>query len=420
MKRFVICVLVCALMISVAGCTSGDSVSCYTDSGGSNDLMDGLEPQQIHTVLMIEFDGVPDYMDLSVRLLQECGGEGNTLISPFSVMCALAMTANGADGETKAQMERVLGGYAWEINTWINGRITRYREELHLANAIWFTDDDNFTVNPDFLQLNADYYGAGIYSAPFDGSTLKDINNWVEENTDGMIPEILDQINPDAVMYLVNALAFEAKWQTVYTDNQVRDGKFTLEDGSTRRVELMYSQESRYLENEIASGFMKDYKGGNFAFVALLPREGMTMVEFVDALDGEMLKQLLDSVEDTPVDTAIPGFEAEYSADMAEILKEMGMPLAFDPEKADFSGLGTSREGNISISRVLHKTFIRVDADGTRAAAATVVEPTYGAAPTEQERKTVVLDRPFLYMIVDTESGIPLFIGTLMDPGTAG
>lgn len=130
-----------------------------------------------------------------------------------------------------------------------------------------------------------------------------------------------------------------------------------------------------------------------------------------------MLAQLLSSVEYTTVDAAIPSFEAGYGADLAEPLKEAGMPLAFDPEKADFSGMGTYDGGNISISMVLHKTYIRVDAEGTQASAATVVTPTYGAAPIQQERKSVILDRPFLYMIVDTEAGIPIFIGTMMNPG---
>lgn len=413
MKRFVVLLLVCALVASLAGCNSGASISCYAGSGGSVDLMENVSPQAVSG------GTVPDpaaYLDFSLELLEKCAGEGNTLISPLSVYSALAMTANGAVGETRSQMEETLGMTAGEMNDWLHGFLTAEREELKLANAIWFTNDERFTVNQDFLQTNADYYGAGIYSAPFDDSTREEINNWVKENTDGMIPEILDEIQPDAVMYLVNALAFEAKWQTVYTKNQVREGEFTLEDGTACRVDFMYSEESRYLENDIATGFMKHYRGADYAFVALLPREGMTMAEFVAALDGETLKELLDSVENTMVDAAMPAFEAEYGVEMAQILRDMGMDLAFDPQNADFSGLGTSTAGNISINRVIHKTFISVTAEGTRAAAATVVEPTDGAAPIEEEIKEVILDRPFLYMIVETETGIPIFVGTMRNP----
>lgn len=407
MKHFWIIFLACALVISGTGCNS--SVSCPAESRGSKDLMEGIEGN----VVFICYDDESarsGYLNFSVGLLQQCCAAENTLLSPLSVYTALSMTAEGARGETGQQMRACLGmpeeGWFWNFN----------REALKPANAIWFTNDDRFTVNPDFLQTNADRYGAGIYSAPFDASTLRDINRWVEEQTDGMIPEILDEIQPDAVMYLVNALAFEAEWETVYTKNQLRERDFHREDEKTCRVEFLHGEESGYLENDIATGFMKYYKGGDYAFVALLPREGMTIGEFVDALDGEMLKTLLDSVEYTMVDTAMPVFEAEYGADLVQSLQEMGMVLAFDPEKADFSGLGTSSRGNISINRVIHKTCISVTSDGTRAAAATVVEPTDAAALVDPERKTVTLDRPFLYMIVDTQAGIPVFLGTLMNP----
>lgn len=407
MKHFWIIFLACALVISGTGCNS--SVSCPAESRGSKDLMEGIEGN----VVFICYDDESarsGYLNFSVGLLQQCCAAENTLLSPLSVYTALSMTAEGARGETGQQMRACLGmpeeGWFWNFN----------REALKPANAIWFTNDDRFTVNPDFLQTNADRYGAGIYSAPFDVSTLRDINRWVEEQTDGMIPEILDEIQPDAVMYLVNALAFEAEWETVYTKNQLWERDFHREDEKTCRVEFLHGEESGYLENDIATGFMKYYKGGDYAFVALLPREGMTIEEFVDALDGEMLKTLLDSVEYTMVDTAMPAFEAEYGADLAQSLQEMGMVLAFDPEKADFSGLGTSSRGNISINRVIHKTCISVTSDGTRAAAATVVEPTDAAALVDPERKTVTLDRPFLYMIVDTQAGIPVFLGTLMNP----
>ena len=415
MKRLLAIVLMCAVLLSVTGCTSGSYISCNADLWKSTDLMEGFESQPKHTILTLEFMGDSDYTDFSVRLLQECCTKGNILISPLSVMCALTMTANGAAGETREQIEQVFGGYIWEINTWLSEYTVREREEMKLANAIWFTEDDRFAVKSNFLQVNADYYGAGIFSAPFDDSTLKSINNWVRENTGGRIPEILDGMNPEAVMYLVNALAFEAAWETACSEHPLRTQPFMLEDGTVRRAEFMYCEEENYIESELAAGFVKYYEGRDYAFVGLLPREGLTMEAFVASLSGEALSAMWASVEDTPVAVAIPVFEAEYGADLAGTLADMGMTLAFDPENADFSFLGTFADGNISISRVIHKTWIRVDAQGTSAAAATVVEPTNAAAiPVEQ--KSVYLNRPFLYMIVDCETGIPIFIGIMMDP----
>ncbi|MBQ2062548.1 MAG: serpin family protein [Oscillospiraceae bacterium] len=356
--------------------------------------------------------------DFALRLFRAAETDGeNTLVSPLSVLCALAMTANGAKEETRSQMEAVLGMKTETLNGYLYTYLQSLRENdaLHLANSIWFTDDDRFTVNGDFLQTNADYYGADLYKTPFDAAACKAINDWVKEETRGMIPEILDQIPPDAVMYLVNALAFEAKWEEVYMDYQVHEGDFDTADGQKRKADYMGSMEHAWLETDMATGFMKYYEGRQYAFAALLPNEGVTVTELLDSLTGAELHELLTHPKDAHVNTAIPKFETDYSAELKDVLSAMGMPVAFDSHKADFSGLGTSTGGNIFISRVLHKTFISVAEQGTKAGAATVVEMSDSALLIEETR-TVTLDRPFVYMLVDVETGTPFFIGTMLDP----
>ena len=357
--------------------------------------------------------------DFALRLFQaeQKAGE-NTLGSPLSVLCALAMTANGAQGETREQMENVLGMKVETLNGYLYTYIQSLEKNkaLHLANSIWFTDNQRFTVNNDFLQTNADYYGADLYRAPFDESTCKAINDWVKERTDGMIPQILDKIPPEAVMYLVNALAFEAKWEEVYEKYQVHEGEFTTEDGQKKTVEFMAGMEHAFLETAKATGFMKYYEGRQYAFAALLPNEGVTVQELLDSLTGAELHELLTHPGETYVETQLPKFETGYDTELSEVLSAMGMPIAFDSGRADFSALGTSDGGNICISRVLHKTFISVTEDGTRAGAATVVEACDESAMLIEDLKTVHLDRPFVYMLVDVETGTPFFIGTMMDP----
>ena len=406
--------LVCAMAVNLTGCSAQVQ---------AKDLMAGLTPKKVSV------QGDPglknaDVTGCAVRLFQASAKNGeNTLVSPLSVLCALAMTANGAEGETREQMEAVLGMTVEELNQYFYS----YRKnlpqgekyKLSLANSIWFTEDRRFTVDQDFLQINADYYGADIYQAPFNNQTCKDVNNWVKQKTDGMIPEILDQIPPEAVMYLVNALAFEAEWSDIYEKHQVRNGKFTREDGTKQDAEFMYSSEGAYLEDEKATGFMKYYKGGRYAFAAMLPNEGVSVSEYIAFLSGESLNAMLAEPQYTTVQASIPKFEMEYSVEMSDILKGMGMPRAFEPERAQFEGLGVSADGNICISRVLHKTFISVGEKGTRAGAATVVEMLDGAAAADpQEPKRVYLDRPFVYMLVDCENNIPFFIGTMMDTGS--
>ena len=402
--------LVCAMAVNLTGCTMKVQ---------AKDLMEGITPNNVNALDDLSSQNA-DVTDFAIRLFQASNEKDkNTLISPLSVLCALAMTANGAEEETLAQMEEVLGMTTEELNLYLYSYMKNLPQgdkyKLSLANSIWFTEDERFTVNQDFLQTNADYYGADIYKAPFDKQTLKDINNWVKQNTNGMIPEILDQIPPEAIMYLVNALAFEAEWSEIYEKHQVKDGEFTKEDGTKQDVKFMYCSEGTYFEDEKATGFMKRYVGGKYAFVALLPDEGVTVSEYIASLDGESLNALLANPQYATVHTSIPKFETEYKVEMSEILKSMGMTEAFDMYNADFEGFGTSTDGNIYISRVLHKTFISVGEKGTKAGAATIVEMKDGAAAEPTEPKEVYLDRPFVYMLVDCENNIPFFIGTMMD-----
>jgi len=402
--------LVCAMAVNLTGCTMKVQ---------AKDLMEGITPNNVDALDDLSSQNA-DVTDFAIRLFKASNENGkNTLISPLSVLCALAMTANGAEEETLAQMEEVLGMTTDELNLYLYSYMKNLPQgdkyKLSLANSIWFTEDERFTVNQDFLQTNADYYGADIYKAPFDKQTLKDINNWVKQNTDGMIPEILDQIPPEAIMYLVNALAFEAEWSEIYEKHQVKDGEFTKEDGTKQDVKFMFGSEGTYFEDEKATGFMKRYVGGKYAFVALLPNEGVSVSEYIASLDGESLNALLTNPQYATVHTSIPKFETEYKVEMSDILQSMGMTEAFDMYNADFEGLGTSTGGNIYISRVLHKTFISVGEKGTKAGAATIVEMKDGAAAEPTEPKEVYLDRPFVYMLVDCENNIPFFIGTMMD-----
>lgn len=433
LSRLTAVFLSAALTLPLAGCAVPAQPGPAASSGSSEDLMEGIAPSAgavdpaDNTDVLRESEKTADF---AVRLFRESLKDGeNPLVSPLSVLSALSMTANGAKGETLSEMEAVLGLPVGELNAFF--RALRNRSlfdlldsskspgaQLHPANSIWFTDDAHFTVNRDFLQTNADYFEAGIFRAPFDEGTRNDINNWVKDNTNGMIPEILDRIPEEAVMYLVNALAFDGEWAEPYFDYQVRSGDFTREDGTKQTADFMHSAEYLYLEDgDAAAGFIKPYKGGKYAFAALLPKEGTTVTDYAASLDGERLNRILSSAEDTLVEAALPKFEAEYSAELSEVLKAMGMPAAFDSSRADFSGLGTSTEGNIFIGRVLHKTFISVHEHGTQAAASTAVEMLTEGAAEMPEPKWVTLDRPFVYMLIDCETNQPFFIGALTDLG---
>lgn len=407
MKQKCLALLVVGAMLcsALVGCTK-----TY-----ATDLMDGVK-EGTPTEVQVQEETWAGMYDFSVKLLQAtCNREENTLVSPMSVLSALTMTANGARRETLAQMEGTLGGTVEQLNGALTGLGQENDSPLYLANSIWFAEEGRITPNPDFLQVNADYYRAGVFEAPFDQTTVTDINRWVKEHTHGMVEEVLKEIPRDAVMYLVNALAFEGEWEDPYEDSDVWQQAFTNQAGKVQQVSMMHSEEQFYLRDEQAQGFIKYYQGGRYAFVALLPDKGISILDYVKGLDGQQLKALLDNPTSVPVVATMPKFESEMEVDLREVLKEMGMVLPFDGAQADFTDLGTSPEGKLYINQVLHKTYIEVEEKGTQGGAATVVGMNSAAAPEEPEEQMVVtLDRPFVYLVVDTSSMLPVFMGTVL------
>lgn len=402
MKRRTAMLLVLALLLT----------ACGNIQATAKNLM-GDVPARI-VCLAEQPDRSTEAADFALKLFQESlDGERNTLVSPLSVLLALGMTANGADGETLAQMEHTLGSDVENLNYYLYSLMDGQSDQLKLANAIWFRDY-GLTVKDTFLETNANYYQADMFQAPMNAATAGEINAWVEEHTDRMIPGIIDELDPDTVMCLVNALAFDAKWEEIYLEHQVGESTFNAANGLPRTVEYMNSQEYAYLEDENAAGFVKYYEGRNYAFAALLPNEGVSVEDYVNSLTGTHLQEMLASPRRITTYATIPKFETEYDAELSEVLKAMGMTDAFDADGADFSRMATA-EYNIYISQVLHKTEISVAEEGTRASAVTAVIAAYGAAPIEDYR-TVTLNRPFVYMIFDCQENVPLFLGTLLDP----
>lgn len=417
-KRFIAAVLAAAFVLTVfSGCDA---------SVKSKNLTDGIKPTAVPVYNSFEKGENTAVADFAAKLIKNTKSEnGNVVVSPLSVLCALAMTANGADGETLSQMEEVFGMDMETLNNYLHSTANLLPSDegytFDIANSLWITDDEGkFVVNDDFLRTVKSYYDAGVFTADFsDKQTLKDINSWVTQKTNGQIQNILDKIDENAVMYLVNALNFEADWLNQYYENDVHTGTFTKADGRTQDAEFMYMSEKGYLEDENTTGFIKYYKDKKYAFVALLPDENVETEEYLNTLSGEKLSNLLNNIDaEQKVETAIPKFETTFDTEMSELFKNLGMTDAFDWRVADFSKMGTAQQAgeNVCINRIIHKGFIRVAEKGTQAGAATVVEMiAEGAMFIEEPPKQVYLDRPFVYMIIDTQNNLPLFIGTVCE-----
>lgn len=408
-KQLLAALLASACVLAASGCAA--------NSASVKDLM--KDTKTVQTDSLYDTSAIDDaataLTGFGTALLQNAMDGTNPLVSPLSVASALSMTANGAAGETKTQMEQTLGADTGSLNAYFSVLQTYLKDDkqLRLANSIWMKDTPTLHVEDAFLQQNAETFDVGIYSAPFDDTTKKAINDWVKKHTDGMIPEIIDRISPDTVMYLVNALAFDAKWERPFKSNEVRERTFTSKDGREQTGEFLCGVAGQYLRDENAEGFLKPYEGGRYAFAALLPDEDTGIEDYISQLTGERLHAILTSPEKESTEFALPKFKTEFSAELSDSLKSLGMTDAFDGEKADFTALGTSDEGNIYISRVLHKTFIQVDEAGTKAGAATAVDMTTESAA--EYPHSVYLERSFVYMIVDLDTGLPVFLGALTE-----
>lgn len=416
-KRFGSAFLAAVLAaVSFSGC--GSAVK-------SENLVESIKPDPVPVYNRIDEGQSAAVAQFSAQLLNKLSdGDKNVVYSPLSVLYALAMTANGADGETLAQMEAVFGMPLDQLNGYLHSVVNLLPSDegydFDIANSIWIkNDEDKFTVNEDFLTTVKSYYDAGVFTAEFDEKTLKDINNWVTQETNGQIQNVLDKIDENAVMYLINALNFEADWLNDYNEYDVNDGTFTKADGTMQDAEFMYKRENGYLSDEDTQGFIKYYKDRKYAYVALLPEAGVNIDDYIASLDGEKLTNLLNNINhQQKVETAIPKYETTFDTEMSEIFKALGMTDAFDSRLADFSKMGTAQvEGeNICINRIIHKAFIRVAEKGTQAGAATVVEMiAEGAMMIENPPKEVYLNRPFVYMIIDPQTRLPLFMGAVYE-----
>lgn len=414
-KQVIASLLALSMTFIALGCGSRDKLE-LASAENLTEKYASKETKYEKTSISNEFQ--KSYTDFALRLLCESRTiekKENVMVSPLSVMLALDMTRSGARGETEQEMaEALYAGIPSQdgkqiLLSYFKNLPNSKKAQLHFGNSIWFRQDSAaFTVDEDFLKACARDYTAEVFKAPFDANTLLDINHWVEHKTDGIIKEIVDEIPEAAMMYLINTLTFDAEWKETYT-NVGQDAFYPEEEGVTQNVKMMHSEESVFLKDDSAIGFVKPYAEG-YEFVALLPNEGTAMDAFLANLTGERFMNLIDQRTDTRVYAALPKFCSKTNLSLIETLQAMGITRAFDDEQADFSGMGKVEE-NIYIGEVNHKTYIDVNELGAKAGAATEVGMKAGGTPSAGE--VVTLNRPFVYAIVDSETKLPIFFGVL-------
>lgn len=352
------------------------------------------------------------------RALSADEGSNNVFISPLSVSVALGMTLNGADGETYEAMRKTLelnGLSETEINESYRSLIELLRGldpkvVFEIANSIWYKQ--GFQVEQDFLDVNKDYFDSEVQELDFDDPEAIDvINGWVDEKTHGKIEEILEEIDPNHVMFLINAIYFNGTWTYEFDKEDTQDRPFTNAEGERTDVPMMAQQaELAYFETDRFQAVDLPYGDSLYSMSVILPREGEDLEALVDGLDQETWDDWTRRFETTDVSLRLPRFKLEYEKKLNDILGAMGMDIAFDGARADFTRI--RRSGGLWIDYVKHKSFVEVDEEGTEAAAVTVVaiiERTAGSSTV-----TMHVDRPFLFFIREQHSGTILFAGKVV------
>ena len=345
--------------------------------------------------------------------LQEREPGANIFISPLSISIALTMTYNGAVGETERAMAETLEIDDLDLST-INNSNKALRNnlenpdpkvEISIANSIWSRQGIEF--NHDFLERNRVFFGAEIASLDFSSpQATATINEWVDTNTNGKIKKIVERIDPQTLLFLINAIYFKGNWQDEFNKSLTRTGTFHLPNGSEKRVQMMRREgEYPYFRGENFEATSLPYGDGRMSMYIFLPNRSSNLNKFLRNLNAENWETWISQLQDRRHELMLPRFRLEYEVRLNDTLEALGMGIAFGGG-ADFSSMGP----NLFISEVRHKTFVEVNEEGTEAAAVTAV------AGVKSVPAVFRVDRPFFFTIYDTETETILFMGTVTEP----
>lgn len=412
-----------------SGKSSSNTATNNKKTGDTQQGEGNTEKRKVKAVNDIEDDLVNSNNEFAFHLYDELissEGDNNVFICPTSISLALSMTYNGADGETKAAMADALKfkGMSLEKLNEENLKLKSILENadkdvtLEIANSIWARKGIEFKT--DFMERNKDYYGAHVETLDFTASKApKTINGWVKEATHEKIEGIVgDNIDPATVMFLINAIYFNGDWTRPFDAKNTTKDIFTNYDSSKSDVDMMYQTDRfRYFEDGKFQAIALPYGEERLSMYIFLPDESSTLPDFLENLTLDNWSRWMDHFEFKEGNIGLPRIELEYEQSLNEVLKAMGMGVAFDRGKADF-GLMYERDKsseNIFIGNVQHKTYLAIDEEGTEAAGVTSVEMKIESAPIEEDKFDMIVNRPFFFTIQDDDTGVILFMGSITE-----
>ena len=343
----------------------------------------------------------------------------NFMVSPFSLSMALAMTWNGSAGDTKQSIQNTLrigNRKDDEVNSYFRKLKNAFEKtdpstKLSIANSIWTNRD--VKILPKFISLNKDYYNATVEAVDFGNpATVSRINKWAADNTNDLIESVIEETNPLDLMYLLNALYFKGVWVSEFDIKNTSKMNFTTDSVTQSIVDMMHQENNfNYTHDETMQVVELPYGNKAFSMMVLLPKENMSLIDVTHALqEKNYWNNLRDRLMDKMVELFLPKFKTEYSKQLNDVLIDMGMSIAFAPDKANFSRM-TNRTAFISL--VNQDTYIATDEVGTEAAAVTSVGISLTSARPMPQKVIFKANRPYIYMIQENSTGSILFMGAV-------
>jgi serine protease inhibitor len=406
------------ILTLVALLTFGTLSSCQQENL-TNEEIQNLELDE-KSAQLIEADNT---FGLEIfQKIRETSNSENIMISPLSISVAFAMAYNGADSDTKTEMENAMklnGLTTDQINDaykmLIKGLQSLDKDVVfEIANAIFYAD--GFSVKPDFLNINKTVYNAEVENLNFSsGSAVQDINNWVANKTHDKITSIIQQLNPLDRMVLLNAIYFNGVWTNKFDEKGTHQLSFIKTDGSSFEVPMMKKEEKlEYATNSLFNAIKMPYGNGQYNMIVLLPENGKNSQDIINELSSKNWKSWMTSFEiKSPVVVTMPRFKFAFETKLKNVLTQMGMEKAFQPYVADFLKMS---DEDLYISSAIHKSFIDVNENGTEAAAVTSITMATTSIGNEPPKTYFNVNKPFVFAITEKDTDAILFMGEVQNP----
>lgn len=418
MKKVTMTLAMMAMMMGLASCGTTKNAD-NSKKNQQDDLVASREDGLMDDNYLILSDAQRDIIEnnnaFALNLFSQMKGFDSKVVSPMSVSYLMGMLANGADGQTRQEIMKAIGCEKVslrDLNEFYQMLITRanYFDKATTINiADYIALNCHYQLKDGFASTMQNYYKAGVESLDFSkASTLKRINRWCSDHTDGMIPKIIEQVDADAVSYIMNAIYFNGTWTDKFDTRQTKLENFQSYTRDIKKTQMMHRNgKYQYMDNADFAAVNLPYGNGSYSMTVILPNRGKSIDEVMAGLDAKKVSELRRSMDECVVDLKLPRFTISQETSLNDIISKLGAPTMFT-SGADFSNFAS---GNLSISKMLQKAKIEVSEDGTKASAVTMAMVAMTALRPEPRKVEFHANRPFIYMITEHSTGAILFMG---------